>query len=197
MLYYWDIIGTFFFCVSGALAGRQKGMDFWGVFVLALVTGTGGGTLRSVMMGTVPPPIFIDPAYVILAAIATPCATLFPVFWEKFNREVSVMDAFGLGIFVCIGTDVAVQHGLSWWAAAGMGVITATFGGVIRDVLRTEVPLIFRKEIYATAALAGALLMLGLEHWGVGKAVSIPITVIFTAGVRLLAIRYAINQSSG
>lgn len=197
MLYYWDIIGTFFFCVSGALAGRQKGMDFWGTFVLALVTGAGGGTLRSVMMGTVPPPIFVDPAYVIIAAAATPCASLFPAFWKKFSREVSVLDALGLGIFVCIGTDVALQHDLSWWAAAGMGVITATFGGVLRDVLRTEVPLVFRKEIYATAALAGALILLGLEHFGVSKSISFPVTTIFTAGVRLLAIRYAVNQSSG
>ncbi|MGB0776362.1 MAG: trimeric intracellular cation channel family protein, partial [Akkermansiaceae bacterium] len=72
MLYYWDIVGTFFFCLSGALAGRQKGMDWWGVFVLALVTGTGGGTLRSVMIGDVPPPVFRDPIYVILAGAATP-----------------------------------------------------------------------------------------------------------------------------
>lgn len=197
MLYYWDIVGTFFFCVSGALAGRQHGMDFWGTFVLALVTGTGGGTLRSVMMGTVPPPILVDPAYVVVAAVASPCASLFPAFWEKFSREVSVMDAFGLGIFVCIGTDVAVQNGLSWWAAAGMGIITATFGGVIRDVLRNEVPLVFRKEIYATAALAGALILLGSDYLGVSRFISFPLTTAFTAGVRLLAIRYAVNQSSG
>jgi len=196
MLYYWDIIGTFFFCVSGALAGRQKNMDFLGTFVMALVTGTGGGTLRAVMMGTVPPHVFIDPSYAITAALATPCATLFPAFWEKFSREVSVLDALGLGIFVCIGTDVALQHGLSWWAAAGMAVITATFGGVIRDVLRTEVPLIFRKEIYATAALAGSLILIGLNHLGVDNQISIPVTVVFTAGVRLLAIRYAVNQSA-
>ncbi|MGB1260177.1 MAG: trimeric intracellular cation channel family protein, partial [Akkermansiaceae bacterium] len=166
MLYYWDIVGTFFFCLSGALAGRQKGMDWWGVFVLALVTGTGGGTLRSVMIGDVPPPVFRDPIYVILAGAATPCATLFTAWWQRFNREVSVMDAIGLGVFVCIGTQIASAHGLAWWAAAGMGVVTATFGGVIRDVLRAEIPLVFRSEIYATAALAGGLLMLGLEAIG-------------------------------
>ncbi|MBK1830966.1 TRIC cation channel family protein [Verrucomicrobiaceae bacterium R5-34] len=128
--------------------------------------------------------------------MATPCATLFSAFWQKFSREVSVLDALGLGIFVCIGTDVAIQHGLSWWASAGMGVITATFGGVMRDVLRNEVPLIFRKEIYATAALAGALILLAFHALAVPNAVSIPVAVAITAGVRLLAIRYAVNQSA-
>lgn len=196
MLYYWDIVGTFLFCVSGALAGRQKGMDFWGTFVMALVTGTGGGTIRSVLIGDLPAPVFVDPAYVIIAAIATPCATVLPGLWDKFRREISVMDALGLGVFVCIGTDVALNHGLTWWAAAGMGVVTATFGGVIRDILRAEVPLVFRKEIYATAALAGAILLIGLEQFGMEKKFSIPITTAFIAGVRLLAIRYSLNQSS-
>jgi uncharacterized membrane protein YeiH len=196
MLYYWDIVGTFLFCVSGALAGRQKVMDFWGTFVMALVTGTGGGTVRSILIGDVPPPLFIDPIYIIIAAVATPCATLFPGLWDRFRREISVVDALGLGVFVCIGTQVAIDHGLSWWAAVGMGVVTATFGGVIRDILRTEVPLVFRKEIYATAALVGAVLLIGLEHMGLDRQFSIPITTVFIAGVRLLAIRYALNQSS-
>lgn len=196
MLYCWDIFGTFLFCISGALAGRQKGMDFWGIFVMALVTGTGGGTIRSVLIGDVPPPLFVDPVYVVLAVVASPVASYFPGFWRKFRREVSVMDALGLGVFVCIGTRVALDHGLAWWAAAGMGVITATFGGVIRDVLRAEVPLVFRKEIYATAALVGALLLMGIEKIGVDKQFSIPIATAFIAFVRILAIRYALNQSS-
>lgn len=174
-------------------------MDFLGVFVIALVTGTGGGTLRSILMGDVPPAVFTDASYVIIAAVATPCATLFPMFWKKFSREVSFMDALGLGVFACIGTQVAMDHGLVWWASAGMGMITATFGGVIRDILRAEVPLIFRREIYATAALIGALLLLGMEYLGVSRLVTVPTVVLCTAGIRLLAIRYAINQpkSSG
>ncbi len=196
MLYYWDLIGTFLFCVSGALAGRQKGMDLWGTFMMALVTGTGGGTVRSIIIGDLPPPIFKDPAYIIVTVLATPCATLFPAFWDKFRREVSFMDALGLGVFVCIGTHVATDKGMPWWAAAFMGMVTATFGGVIRDVLRTDVPLIFRKEIYATAALIGGFFLLGMEHSGVPEAYSIPIATACVAAIRLLAIRYALNQSS-
>ena len=196
MLYYLDLLGVFLFAISGALAGRQKGMDLWGMFILALVTAVGGGTLRCMLIGTVPAFVLVDPAYVITAAVAVAFARFFPFLWDRFSREVSILDALGLGIFVCLGTHAALDHGLDWWAAAGVGVITATFGGVIRDVLRNDVPLVFRKEIYATAALGGALLMMGLENIGVGDGWSIGISIFATAGVRLLAIRYAVNQSS-
>lgn len=196
MLFYWDIAGVFLFAISGALAGRQNGMDWWGVYIMALVTSCGGGTLRSILIGDVPPFLFTEPVYIITALCGTVFALMFPFLWEMFSREVSILDALGLGIFVCIGTDVALGHGLAWWSAAGMGVITATFGGVIRDVLRNEVPLIFRKEIYATAAFGGALLLMGLDQLGVGKQWSIALATLATATVRILAIRYAVNQSS-
>ena len=196
MLYYWDLLGVLLFGISGALAGRQKGMDFWGMFILALVTSVGGGTLRCMLIGDVPAFVLVDPAYIITAALSVAIAMFFPFLWAVYSREVSVLDALGLGIFVCIGTHAALDHDLAWWAAAGVGVITATFGGVIRDVLRNEVPLVFRKQIYATAALGGALLMMGLEYLGLGEVWSMGIATFTTAGVRLLAIRYAVNQSS-
>ncbi len=196
MLYYWDLLGVFLFGISGALAGRQKGMDLWGCFLMALVTSVGGGTLRSLLIGDLPPFILKDPAYVTLALISTAVAIFLPWLWDRYSREVSILDALGLGIFVCIGTDTALNHGLEWWAAAGLGVVTATFGGVIRDVLRNEVPLVFRKEIYATAALGGAMLLMFLEYLGVPEQVSMAVATFSTAGVRVLAIRYAVNQSS-
>ena len=196
MIYYWDLIGVFLFGISGALAGRQKGMDLWGMYILALVTAVGGGTLRCVLIGDVPVFVLTDPSYVITAALAVAFAMLFPFLWDVFSREVSILDALGLGIFVCIGTDISLNHGLAWWAAAGMGVVTATFGGVIRDVFRNEVPLVFRKEIYATAALGGSVLFMLLLQAGVSKEVSMTVGTFSTAIVRILAIRYAVNQSS-
>lgn len=196
MLYCWDIIGTFFFAISGAFAARQKGMDLWGSFLMALVTGTGGGILRNVLIGVTPPVVFEDPAYIGVSALAMLCVVWFPHFLDFTKRIVSVMDAIGLGVFVCIGTHIAMDKGLVWWAAASMGVITGTFGGVIRDMWRAEVPLIFRKEIYATAALGGGFLLILLEEiMGVSKAISIPIVTVVVAAVRVLAIRYAINHS--
>lgn len=193
MFYWWDILGTFIFCVSGALAGRQLKMDYLGLFVMALVTGTGGGVLRSVLLGDVPPVIFTTPDYVIVAVLSVPTAVLFDRWWHRYHRLVSVVDALGIGLFACVGARAASEHGLAWWACMGMGMMTATFGGVIRDIIRNEVPLIFRKEIYATAALLGAGLMLYLDSLGVGSSVSVVISALVAAAVRLLAIRYALN----
>lgn len=196
MFYWWDIIGTFIFCVSGVLAGRQLQMDYLGLFVMGLVTGTGGGVLRSVLLGDLPPVIFTTPDYVIVAAVAVPVALLFHRWWHKNLRLVSVVDALGIGLFACVGARAAAEHGLAWWACMGMGMMTATFGGVIRDIIRNEVPLIFRKEIYATAALLGAGLMLALDYFGVESSLSVVVSALVAAGIRLLAIRYSINVKS-
>lgn len=195
MFYWWDIIGTFFFCVSGALAARQVKMDYLGMFLLALVTGTGGGTLRSVLLGDTPPPIFRSPDYVIVSALAVVVAILYSHYWERYKREVSVVDALGLGLFACVGARAAADAGLAWWGCMMMGMVTATFGGVIRDIIRNEVPLIFRKEIYATAALLGAGLMLCLDYLGVQRELGVVLSALVTAVIRLLAIRYAVHMA--
>lgn len=195
MFYYWDLIGTFIFCVSGVLAGRQLKMDYLGLFLMGLITGTGGGTLRSMMLADAPPGIFRSPDYMITAAIAVPVAVYFGSILVRFSRLVSIVDALGLGIFACVGARIGMESGLAWWGAIGMGMVSATFGGVIRDVIRNEVPLIFRKEIYGSAALLGAALVLGFDHLGVDPNISLSSAALATAVVRLLAIRYAINAS--
>lgn len=195
MLQLWDILGTFVFCVSGAIAGRQNGMDWFGMFVVGLVTGTGGGMLRSLLIGDLPPAILTDPIYVIVAGAATGVAVVGSTGWQRMRRAVSVMDAFGLGLFVVTGIRVAQAHELSWWAALALGVITATFGGLLRDVIRNEVPLVLRKEIYATACIAGGLVLLGLDAVGAPETVSLAVTTGIVVTIRLLAIRYAIHQS--
>ncbi|WP_411826663.1 trimeric intracellular cation channel family protein [Luteolibacter sp. AS25] len=192
-LYFSDLIGVFFFAISGAIAGRKNEMDIFGMFMLALVTCIGGGTLRSLLIGVAPPPVLVDPAYVTLAAAATVVSFFAEPLWERWQRAISVFDAVGLGVFVCIGVQVAQQQGLSDWASLGMGVVTATFGGVLRDLFRAEVPLIFRKEIYATAALLGGLVYLGIHNLGLPTSVNIPITTVVTAGVRLAAIRFGLR----
>ena len=116
--------------------------------------------------------------------------------WSRVRRVVSVVDALSLGMFVSLGMRVSQAHGLPWWVCLINGVITATFGGVLRDIARVEVPLIFRREIYATACLAGGLVLLGLDAAGVPSRVGVlSITILITC-IRLLAIRYALNQSS-
>ncbi|MCP4181757.1 MAG: trimeric intracellular cation channel family protein, partial [Hyphomicrobiales bacterium] len=143
-----------------------------------------------------PPVIFTTPDYVIVSAVAVPTALLFHKWWHRNSRLVSVVDALGIGLFACVGARAAADHGLAWWACMAMGMMTATFGGVIRDVIRNEVPLIFRKEIYATAALLGAGLMLLLDHMEVDATISVVVSALTAAAVRLLAIRYSINAGT-
>ncbi len=188
-----ELFGVFFFAVSGAIAARKNEMDIFGMFMLALVTCMGGGTFRSLLIGDTPPAILVDPRYFMLAVGATIASFYAEPLWEKWARAVSIFDAIGVGVFVCIGIQVAQNHGLSWWACVAMGMVTATFGGVLRDLFRAEVPLIFRKEIYATAALLGGFIYLAGDWLGLQPRYNIPITTVITAGVRLAAIRFALR----
>jgi uncharacterized membrane protein YeiH len=195
MLYVWDLIGVFVAAVSGGLAGRQKGMDWFGTFVVGLITGVGGGTLRGILIGDVPPAVFKDPGYLIVAFAATVAVWLIGPVWEKIRRLVSLVDAISLGVFVSIGVRVSQAHDMSWWACICLGVITGTFGGVLRDVMRAEVPLIFRKEIYATAGIVGGATLLGLDALKVPADIGLALSTLLVTAIRLLAIRYALNRS--
>ena len=195
LLQIWDIFGTFVFCVSGAIAARRNGMDWFGMFVVGLVTGTGGGMLRSILIGDLPPPFLRSPGYLSAALLATVFAVVGDSLWEKVRRIVSVIDALGIGIFVVTGIRIAQDHGFPPWAALVLGVISATFGGLLRDVLRNEVPLILRREIYATACIAGGLLLFLLDAMGASNAVAVSLSTLSVAAIRLLAIRYSIHQS--
>ncbi len=191
-----NLAAVFIGGVSGALAGRQKNMDLFGMFVLSTITGMGGGTLRSLLIGDLPLAIFQDPIYLLIAAAATVVARFGEPMWSKIQRVVSVVDAMSLGVFVSIGIRVAQAHGCTWWASICLGVITATFGGVLRDIARAEVPLIFRREIYATACIIGGLALFGLDWLGVPPNVGVVVITVLITAIRLMAIRYALNQSS-
>lgn len=192
---WWEIVGTLVFCISGAVAAREKEMDWFGMFVLAFVTGAGGGLLRSVLIGDVPPLFLKNPLTFELAAAGTLIALAGSEWWLKVHRAVSVLDALGLGLFTVTGMRIAQEHGLPWWSSLALGVISATFGGLLRDVLRNEIPMVLRKEIYATACLIGGLAMLGLDQMGLHEGVVLGVTSALVVTIRLLAIRYAIHQS--
>ena len=196
MFDFWDQLGVFIFAVSGALAGRAKGMDYFGMFVVGLITGTGGGTLRSLLIGDTPPALLQNPNYLLIAIAATVFAFVGAPLWNRIKRVISIFDAFGLGLFTCLGIRVAQSHDMAWWALIVLGVISGTFGGVLRDLLRMEVPLIFRREIYATAAIIGGFILLGLDHLGVASPAAITIATLSIATIRVFAIRYSLNHST-
>jgi uncharacterized membrane protein YeiH len=151
--------------------------------------------LRSVLIGDVPPKILTDPLPFLLAIASVAVALLGSAWWKKIRRAVSIVDALGLGLFTVTGIRIAQGKGLPWWSCLAMGVITATFGGLLRDVLRTDVPLVLRKEIYATASIFGGLAMLGMDQLGWPERAVLGVTTVIVVTIRLLAIRYEIHQS--
>lgn len=189
LLYILDLAGTFAFAVSGALMGAGKRMDIYGVFILALVAGVGGGTLRDIMLGRTPPFVFRDAAYLAAALFAS----LLVFFLYKRVLEnmklLNAADAVGLGVFTCIGAAAADGAGCSWYGVALFGVMTATVGGMIRDVLAGEVPFVLQKEVYASASAAGCLLFIFLRRIDVNMDVSVLITSVFVTAVRMASLR--------
>jgi len=171
-------------------------MDWFGMFILALVTGAGGGLLRSIMINDLPPAFLRHPQTFLLAGAGVIVALAGAEWWKKLRRAVSVVDALGLGLFTVSGIRISQAHGLPWWSCLALGVISATFGGLLRDVLRNEIPLVLRREIYATACLIGGLALLGLDKLGLHEGVVLGITSTLVVAIRLLAIRYSIHQST-
>lgn len=151
-----DLTGIFVFAISGGLVGVRKQLDVFGVLVLAAATGLGGGFVRDVLIGDVPPAALADWRY-----LAVPVAAGLVTFWfhpalGRMERLVTVFDAFGLGLFCVAGALKALDYGLGPVPAALMGVVTAVGGGVVRDLLAGRVPVVLRSELYATPALVGA-----------------------------------------
>jgi uncharacterized membrane protein YeiH len=165
-LYTLDLVGTFAFAVSGALAGVYKKMDLYGVAVLGMVTAVGGGTLRDMLIGKTPPFIFTDYNYLGLAIMASLLVFYFHRLIEKGQRLLLVMDALGLSTFTVIGISVGLEYNIGYPGAVLLGIMTATAGGMVRDLLRQQIPLVLTREIYASACLIGGLFFCVLDMSG-------------------------------
>ncbi|WP_281744654.1 trimeric intracellular cation channel family protein [Thermanaerovibrio acidaminovorans] len=166
-----EVMGTLAFAASGAFTGVRKGFDIFGVVVLGLITAVGGGITRDVLSGNLPPLAIRYPGYCVLA-IATSLAVFGrPIPVLKADRTVAVLDAIGLGAFAAGGSMMAVNMGFqSTFTVVALGVITAVGGGILRDVLSGTPPLIFRREVYASAAILGSLVFIPArsimgDHW--------------------------------
>lgn len=151
-----DLIGIFAFAISGGLVGVRKGLDVFGVLTLAGATGLGGGFLRDVLIGAVPPAALADWRYLVVPLVAGLVTFWFHPALGRMERLVTVFDAFGLGVFCVAGALKALDYGLGPLPAALMGALTAVGGGMVRDLLAGRVPVVLRSELYATPALVGA-----------------------------------------
>ena len=161
-----DLVGIFVFAISGALVAVRKELDLFAVLVLAGTTGLGGGFLRDVLIDATPPAALADWRYLLVPVGAGLLTFAFHPTLGRMERLVTVFDAFGLALFCVAGALKAVDYGLGPLPAALLGMVTGIGGGMVRDVLAGRVPIIFRGELYATPALAGAMVAVLMERGG-------------------------------
>ena len=191
-----DLLGIFVFAISGGLVAVRKELDIFGVLVLAATTGLGGGFVRDVLIGAVPPAALNDWRYLLV-----PVAGGLVTFWfhptlGRMERLVNVFDAAGLALFCVTGALKALAFGLGPLPAIGMGVLTAIGGGILRDLLAGRVPIVLRGELYATPAVLGAtIVVVGTEAGLVGPVVAVPAAAVCLVW-RLVAMRRGWNAPS-
>lgn len=185
-----DLTGTFVFAVSGIMVAIQKKFDFFGVIILAFVTSIGGGTLRDVMIGSTPVGWMQSEIHVITILSAVPICYFLSGQLQRVRKTFLIFDTLGIGLFTILGIEKALEVGLSPVVAVMMGVVSAVFGGVLRDVLSNDVPMVFRKEIYAFACLSGALVFFGLNAIGTVSEFNMILSIAVVITIRLLSLRY-------
>ncbi|WP_347841393.1 trimeric intracellular cation channel family protein [uncultured Draconibacterium sp.] len=192
LLLCFDYIGTFVFAISGVLTAADKRLDFFGATVIGFVTAVGGGTLRDLLLGDTPVAWMQTNNYfwVIIAAVAV--TIIFRRHVMKLKRTLFLFDTIGIATFTLLGLKKALLYQIDPSMAVLMGLSSAVVGGVIRDILCNEVPLIFHREIYATACIAGALVYLLLSNIGIAEIISETATVVSIITIRILAIRFNI-----
>lgn len=187
-----NLVGTFVFGLSGGLAAVRARLDLFGVLVMAAVVGLAGGITRDLLIG-VPPATFRDWRY--LAAVGAAGVVVFfaRAIVERVERSVLVFDAIGLSVFCVTGASKAADHGLGPVQAVLLGAITGIGGGILRDMLLRDVPLVLRRELYAIPALLGAAVVVGAHRAGNLSAVFPAVGAALCLATRLVGIRYDVN----
>lgn len=195
-IYPFELLGTFFFAISGALAIQDHHDDLFGAVFLGFVTAIGGGTLRDIMLGSYPLVWIGDIFFIYAILLGVAVAYVFFRWLIRLKRTLLLFDALGISFFTVLGVQKALTLGVKPEIAAIMGMFSAVMGGVIRDVLINETPVLFRKEIYATACLAGATLYLLLDQAGVDRQANMVIAICTIFVVRILAVRFKLTLPS-
>ncbi len=187
-----DLLGTFAFAVSGIRMASNKQMDWFGAYIIGLVTAIGGGTLRDLLLDTTPF-WMVAPQYLLTTGVALFATILMGNKLLKLGKSLFLFDTIGLGLFTIVGITKSLDAGFPIGIAIIMGTITGTVGGVIRDVLLNEVPLLFRRDIYAMACVAGGAVFFLLDFLGLMDSLTEIIAALVVILVRLLAVRYHIH----
>lgn len=193
LLYILDLIGTFSFAISGAMHAAKKQLDAFGVFITAFLTALGGGTIRDLLLGRSPVGWMTDLNYSIIVLIAVFISFIGYRQLYKLSKTFFLFDAIGIGVFTIIGINIGITYNIHIFLAITMGMVSACFGGILRDIFLTQIPLILRKEIYATACLLGGVLYVFLEQFIFIQEFNLLITIIFIILIRITAVKYHIS----
>ncbi len=181
-----DLCGVAVFAISGVASARRARMDLFGILVVAVITAIGGGTLRDLLLGRQPVFWVDDAAYLTVIGGTVAAALVYARWWSPPEHVLYLADTGGLALFAVGGTQTALALGVGWHTAIVMGMLSGCAGGLLRDLLCGEVPYVLRREVYATAALAGAGLYVLLLRLGVPEQVAAVVGMVVIAAVRLV-----------
>ena len=187
-----DYSGTFAFAISGIRLASAKKFDWFGAYVIGLVTAVGGGTLRDILLNATP--FWMEQtSYLTVSALALLFVIIFRKFTIRLTNTFYIFDAIGLGLFAVVGIVKTLEYGFPMWVAIVMGTITGSFGGMLRDILINEVPLIFRKDIYALACVLGGIIYYLCTFTGLSSPIIQFITAVSVFLTRIIAVKYHIS----
>ncbi|RKR06472.1 putative membrane protein YeiH [Maribacter vaceletii] len=188
-----DILGTIAFAISGVLIAMEKKLDLFGVFIIGFVTAVGGGTLRDLLIGNVPVTWIKEPVYMVTIAGTVIVAILFVNKLKYIRKSLFLFDTIGIGFYTLIGIEKGLSAELTPIMCIALGTITASFGGVIRDILCNEIPVVFRKEIYATVCILGGAIYFLLLLTPLKADYAFVVSIISIISLRILAVKYKIS----
>ncbi|MCB0446531.1 MAG: trimeric intracellular cation channel family protein [Gelidibacter sp.] len=191
-----DILGTIAFAISGVSVAMNKKMDVFGLLIIAFVTSIGGGTVRDILIGQTPVSWMTNMTYVYVILGATVFTIIFQSKINYLRMSLFLFDTIGIGLYTVVGIEKGLMAGLHPIICIALGTMTACFGGVIRDILCNEIPVIFRKEIYATACIAGGVVYFALRQLPIDNNIIFLIAGAVVITIRLIAVKFKISLPS-
>ena len=188
-----EVLGTISFAISGSFAAMQKRLDPFGVLIIAFVTSVGGGTVRDLLLGDTPVAWMRDVNFCLLILLTSIATIFFKTHIKKFKVTLFLFDSLGLGLFTMLGIQKGIVFGLGPGICIALGTITGCFGGIIRDTLLNTIPLIFRKEVYATVCILGGLLYFCLLYFNLKEDLAKVVVIAFIFIFRIIVVRYKLT----
>ncbi|TLP81654.1 trimeric intracellular cation channel family protein [Maribacter sp. ACAM166] len=188
-----DILGTIAFAISGVLVAMDKKLDVFGVLIIAFVTAVGGGTLRDLLIGIKPVGWLNAPLFLLIIVVTVILTIIFVKQLKYVRKSLFLFDTIGIGLYTMVGVEKGLEAELSPIMCIALGTITACFGGVIRDILCNEIPVIFRKEIYATVCILGGVVYFIFIQFPINKTIAHSMAIATIIIMRILAVRFKIS----